>query len=1252
MNGTPRLRSAYPPTPRSAQRTPDPQDVSRVRTTLPTLPDATPTAPAAALSNPVIPVNLIDAPSQRMYTVALYGLLFVWRLYDWWTLVEEDTHSFPLFLKWCIIDAVYFFGIPYLRIPWLEWSESVSMAASVGHIGLNAMFMFRIPLPLEPILVAVAKTIFDREMSISENSVRPNSILHNSSLIMGKQIINILPEGTVTMNPDQLPFCLDSSKPVAQIPLYFNQTTPKSVKLLRIDLETNINETIVLSSKEVRSVRKVQDDSLLTLNYPAKKPGLYRLLEVFDNTKLEVQRRMSDTLVVICPKAIVKSTGADRCLGDLSDLTMVIEGTPPLKIVYSRTANSEQSVHHFSSIQPENFASPLLGSTSVGTLVPAGSEDASRARSQRITVPLNESMMPSGQWLYSVDEIHDALGNVANFSSGSDDVEHVYPKGAHLEQAFTVHDRPVSRLTSCDSRNPMMVANGRTTQLPVEYSMPGKSQDDTSHTVTWKFSPLNTLTQSGDHGSEVFFEEYFAPTAYSQPTIRQPGLYTLTGVKSKFCEGKVKEPASCLLLNPPEPELTLSAENINDKCAGNSIGLLVDLDLIGTPPFVVRYDIETKTGTHSESIWVEGLRHQLELKPRDAGHFKYHFTSIDDAIYKGQQLSGSGLVLEQDVKPPASAFLRRPLGPIDACIEEPVEMNVELSGEPPFTLEYELVHDGKRKRTKETNIETDIFNIRTDSLSKGGEYSLALTSVQDRTGCKIFLNSEVKFTVRRQRPKASFGQLEGKHTTVEVEGKKVELPLRLTGRGPWTIKYQNLDDASGKILEKTAKTANDLIQVNERGIYEILEVADDQCPGTVDPAASTFKVDWFSRPQIRLADTAALILDGTKYLKREVCEGDIDAVDFNLIGTSPYNVKYEVRHRPEHGSGSIANKEFEAALGAATISMDTAKPGTYEYRFTELSDALYDHDGHKHTPLILEQTVNRKPSAHFIKPGQSYNYCKEELAGDEVIPIRLEGVPPFSLEVDIKHQSNSRPETVKIPNIDSNHYDFRIPHRVLSLGIHQVSVRKVRDSHGCQQKTEYGAPHVQVQVYDVPTIYPLDSRVDYCVGERIAYTLSGTAPFEIFYTFEGVPRKAKSQSTTFKRIAEKPGNFIITGISDKASECKARTEILKIVHEMPSVKISQGRQVEVDIHEGGDTEILFEFWGTPPFEFTYTRSTNARRGQKSKILETRHEVSDENKKTIRASQEGTYEVVAIKDRFCSFSTQRADMGSKQKLLQF
>lgn len=686
------------------------------------------------------------------------------------------------------------------------------------------------------------------------------------------------------MNPENLPFCIDSAHPTAHIPLYFNQTRPKHVELLRFDFETNLNETIVLSSKEVNNARKVQDDSLLAINYLAKKPGLYRLHKVVDKTKLEVQRRMSDTLVVACPKAFVKTTGADRCNGDLSDMTMHIEGTPPLKVVYSRTINGEgKSDHHIQSVQPEHFVSPLLGNTG-GTLAPPGTLDFSWGKSRRVSVPLNETMNRAGKWFYAIEGIIDVAGNVANYSSKANDGEHVHPKGAQVEEMFTVHERPIAQLLSCDSRTPLKVATGKTAQLPIEYTYRGRIPDDTSHTISYKFSPLESLTKNGDHGQEVTFENYMAKTAHNTPTIREPGLYTLTGVRSKFCGGEIKEPASCLLLNPPEPGLSITADNINDKCAGNSIGLLVDLDLIGTPPFVVRYDITTRSGTHSERVSVDGLRHQVELKPREAGHFKYRFTSIDDAVYKGHRLNGDSFLLEQDVKPPASAYLRKPAGPIDACIEEPIDMNVELSGEKPFTLEYELVHDGKRKKTKEINIDTDIFNIKTSPLSKGGEYSLALTSVQDKTGCKIFLNSEVKFTVRRQRPKASFGHIDGKHNTVEVEGRQIELPVRLTGRAPWTIKYRNLDDSTGKIYEKTARANNDMIRVHQRGTYEILEVSDDQCPGTVESTASTFDVEWFSRPHIKVADTAVLIPDGKKYRKREVCEGEVDAVEVTLTG--------------------------------------------------------------------------------------------------------------------------------------------------------------------------------------------------------------------------------------------------------------------------------------------------------------------------------------------------------------------------------
>ena len=189
--------------------------------------------------------------------------------------------------------------------------------------------------------------------------------------------------------------------------------------------------------------------------------------------------------------------------------------------------------------------------------------------------------------------------------------------------------------------------------------------------------------------------------------------------------------------------------------------------------------------------------------------------------------------------------------------------------------------------------------------------------------------------------------------------------------------------------------------------------------------------------------------------------------------------------------------------------------------------------------------------------------------------------------MEIKHHSATKPELVNVPHIEAKQYNFHIPHRVLALGTHAVTVRKVTDSRGCQRRLDFDAPHVQVSVADVPTISPLEAHMDYCVGDRISYTLSGMPPFNVFYTFQGQDRKASVQTTNFRRLAEKPGEFRITGISDQRSTdaCKARVDITKLIHEMPSVRVSKGRTATAEIHEGSEAEILFEFGGTPPFEF-------------------------------------------------------------------
>ncbi|CAJ2508575.1 Uu.00g136010.m01.CDS01 [Anthostomella pinea] len=1264
MNATPRMRfGGYPETPAPGHRgqTPSPTRNARPRASLPEAPVNT--AAATPESQPLIPLAVIDGPSQRRYACAIYIGLLAWHFYDWFK-ADNNGGSAYFFTKWVFLDFLYLFSLPSLRIPRMEYSSSAVMYYYVAHVIFNWLSMFNIiPMPGISWLLFFWRIFYNREIAISEHNVKVSNILHNSSLIMGKQIINILPEGSALLNPDRHPYCLGGEgHSIASVPLYFNATVPVEVELIRFHLETNAEEIVKLGRREIKEIGRqsatsLEDGTLGSYKYDLliKKPGAYRLNKVLDEYKLEVQRISAPTFVVPCPKAKVRTAeSSTRCLGDLSDLSLDVDGTPPLKIVYSRSINGKDHSFHFQSLQPEGFSSPLLGSQPSTSLISPGNEDYTWARSQKVVVSLNESMTNAGEWQYSVDEVLDVFGNKVSFSQPEEAEMRSRPK--NLFQNFIVRERPRATIVGCDLRHPLKVAKGRRTTLPVRIGRPGQTPESVPHTLTWHFSPIDTLSESGDHGDVVEAGSFTAKNVDDQPTISAPGLYTLKSVSCASCDGEIDEPSSCLLLNPPEPKLTIQAEEIADKCAGNPIGLAVNLDLVGTPPFLVQYDVisETERFIRSENIEVKGLREHFDLRPRNAGRYQYRFRKLQDAIYSVALPPTDDYFLEQNVKPPADAFFLDVSGTVNACLDQPVKLDVVLDGDGPFNLEWELVHDGKRKAAKETELSTRTFKIETAPLSSGGDYTLALKSIQDRTGCRISLKEEVKISVRRQKPRAAFGLLENKRSTTVVEAAPVNLPLRLSGDGPWRVFYRNLN-GSAETETRVARSGNDFIEAKAQGTYEIVDVMDSLCPGTIDPKAKTFDVGYFPRPQLSLVPTDAIQPTDRdhKYIKKDVCEGDTDGFEVALQGSPPYHVQYEIKYKPKKGSGYVHQEEFDAALGKSSIPMDTSKAGLYSYAFSALSDNLYNNDKKKQSSLLtLEQTVNAKPSASFVKPGQTFKSCMSEQA-EERIPIKLEGKAPFYLELEIKHYTGNFPEVFRIPNIQTNTYDIVIPRQYLKLGGQQVRIRKVRDDRGCRVEAETGGPVVHFQLYDAPAIYPLEQRTDFCVGERLAYTLSGTPPFEVHYEFAGKQMKAKSPTTNFRRVAESPGDFAITGISDKASDCRAAVNLSSTIHPMPSVKISKGRILQVDIHEGSEVEILFEFWGTAPFEFTYTRSTNARKGQKTQVLETRHDISYEHSKTVTASLEGTYEVVAIKDKFCSFSTMNVvAQENNQKVLRY
>jgi nucleoporin POM152 len=197
MNGTPRLDSAFPITPQTGPRAgaagrSTPLQRARARQPLP----RASVDGAAAAPAPVIPIDLVDTGSQRLAVASFYAALWAWRISDAWTLyASDDTESLWLFMKWVAIDGVFIFGLPAMRIPWLEWSSFAMTALFLVHATLDAMMMFQIGIPILYWMELLFKTFYDRELAIAERRVKPADVVDHASLFLGKQVINILPEG-------------------------------------------------------------------------------------------------------------------------------------------------------------------------------------------------------------------------------------------------------------------------------------------------------------------------------------------------------------------------------------------------------------------------------------------------------------------------------------------------------------------------------------------------------------------------------------------------------------------------------------------------------------------------------------------------------------------------------------------------------------------------------------------------------------------------------------------------------------------------------------------------------------------------------------------------------------------------------------------------------------------------------------------------------------------------------------------------
>ncbi|OBZ91822.1 hypothetical protein A0J61_00138 [Choanephora cucurbitarum] len=1191
----------------------------------------------AAHRRALIPSAFMEFPVQRRWAAAVFMALVGWKLTQFialWTSSDPELYSRVL-IKSFFFDAAYFFGLYIVKIPWLQFSLVKTLFLIFCTYGIEVCTF---SLPFLGVSSLVAQGIFGDAIGkltgVSQGRlVNVKDIVFNSSHILGRHTVHILPYGTAKLNPNDEVYCLPSSeigKKDIYIPIVLNNTMPRSISLSRHDFETDTQTVKSYSGSEIIRATEIGNANQGIEYYyiRIRKPGAYKIEKIVAKDNVDVRMYSRTAYIFTCPQAQLSSTSKqDYCTGDVETLQLNVMGVPPLNVEYKRKINSGRETKlKLDRIQPDQFDSPLLRRPKdQNTLDPSfftmnTSEGLQWASTHHIQVNLDLKFEGASTHEYSLLQITDGAGNQVGLSG-------------LRALSFDVHARPEVKF-KCSQADPAVLLIGtKSTQIPVQLEGEGPFE------VQYKFEGESNQVQKVKLRSDQ-----------STLTVNEPGEYSLVSVRDKFCQGQVMFPSSCQVVQPPLPAIKLQSYPIPSECAGdNEVGMKFIAEFTGAPPYVLDYVI-TKQNGRSKSVverkreTVDRSRHIFSYLPSSSGEYTYEFNTIDDRHYKKRSTGISPI--KQIVHPqPDAKFISNTRRPVRTCLGEDLTVNTELRGTGPFRL-FWTVND----QLYSDVVESERYTIHLPPFERPGQHIVSLVKIEDANGCLKELEArDYTIEVRRDRPTAFFHTGGEDVSVVETtEGSTVDLPLRLTGEGPWKVTYRNIEEGDRSKVTKRFNDPNASVQVKKAGHYEILSVEDAICKG--DPLPYQYLIQWADKPLLHVVEDQAVLVTDHVYERPAVCQGVSDAMAVEFVGQAPFYSFYR-EYRAPIGSRSftqIGQEEITTGLERVRLPLKTRESGKYKYVFEKLSDQRYQ-DPFKIKPLQIEQVVHATPTVKFSSKSarKDRTLCVgDTLSSPEMDPLFLEftGVAPFSVELGLRLQTDLNGRVIKIDNIMTNKYKLELTDELTVAGNYHIKLLTVNDANGCgTEVSEQEDTSVSIKTLDIPLITPVESCEDICVGEKIDFSLSGMGPFTVQYLFNGKTETAKSSTSKLSMIADRPGNLTVVSVGDKRNKCRSFPKAMnRKIHEIPSSFISGGKEIIESIREGDMVQAVVDLVGTPPFDFEWRRSRliwdhKNNRHYKGEVLES-HVVTgiQEHRYYINTSVEGIIEIVSIKDRYCHY----------------
>ncbi|CAG8773373.1 13906_t:CDS:2, partial [Racocetra fulgida] len=244
---------------------------------------------------------------------------------------------------------------------------------------------------------------------------------------VGKHSVRLLPYATAKLNPDDDKLCLPRSnsrkKPAIKLLILFNKTSPNSIRYSRLDFETGDRTMHDVYSKEIEQHRMtdvVHGDHLEYVNIPVNQPGVYQLEEALDHDGMGIKIYKRDVTIVYCPMAkFVLKSSSNLCVEDEIHVDLMLQGVPPLSVIYERRINNYALNMTIDSIGPEHYISPPIRSDQEAAML-ASSGNYQWARDQLTEVRLNLSAEFVADYWLKVLQLQDVLNNTVIYKNDQD----------------------------------------------------------------------------------------------------------------------------------------------------------------------------------------------------------------------------------------------------------------------------------------------------------------------------------------------------------------------------------------------------------------------------------------------------------------------------------------------------------------------------------------------------------------------------------------------------------------------------------------------------------------------------------------------------------------------------------------------------------------------------------------------------------------------------------------------------------------